>query len=337
MIENPKILIVRPDRIGDVVLSTPLPREIKRAFPGSFVAVLVKEYTRDIYLNNPFVDELIIYNETESAGGLCKKLRKFRFDYSLTLLPTERLNWILFFSGIKKRIGVGYKFYQFLTNTKSVFRNKYIPLRHESDYCLDEIRKLGIEPQSMDSEIFLSEEEKKEAEGWKKSWCLNGEMLIGINSTSGNSSPNMPASEYAGIIRRLKNLPDVKIAVMDLNVPESLQNLEGIIYPNKGNSLRESIINFSVLDLLVSSSTGPMHIAAGLKVPTLSLFCPLPACSPQLWSPKGNKSEIILPDENYCKTACPGDPKKCRFEGKGGIDSEKVLKRVKEIIQPETK
>ena len=337
MIENPKILIVRPDRIGDVVLSTPLPREIKRAFPGSFVAVLLKEYTRDIYLNNPSVDELIIYNETDSAVGLCKKLRKFRFDYSLTLFPTERLNWILFFAGIKKRIGVGYKFYQFLTNTKSVFRNKYIRLRHESDYCLDEIRKLGIEPQSMNSEIFLSEEEKEEAKGRKKSWCPNGETLIGVNSTSGNSSPNMPASEYAEVIRKLKNLPDVKIAVMDLNTPKSLQNLEEIIYPNTGNSLRESIINFSVLDLLVSSSTGPMHIAAGLKVPTLSLFCPLPACSPQLWSPKGNKSEIILPDESYCKTVCPGDPKKCRFESKGGIDSEKVFTRIKEIIQLETK
>ncbi len=333
MIENPKILIVRPDRIGDVVLSTPLPREIKKQLPKSFVAVLLKEYTKDIYLNNPYVDELIIYNEKGNVFSLCKKLRKFRFDYSLTLLPTERLNWILFLAGVKKRIGVGHKFYQFLTNSKSVFRNKYIPLRHESDYCLDEIRKLGIEPQSSDSEIFLSSAETESASVKKKKFCPHGEMLIGINSTSGNSAPNMPVTEYLELIKKLNILKKIKIAVMDLNVPAELQNIEGVVYPNKGNSLSGSIMNFSMLDLLVSSSTGPMHIAAGLKVPTLSLFCPLPACSPQLWSPGGSKSEIILPDGNYCEKVCPGDPKKCRFEGKGGIDSEKVFERIKKIIK----
>ena len=54
-----RFLISRIDRIGDVVLSTPLPREIKKKYPNSYVAVLVKHYTKDIYLNNPNVDEII--------------------------------------------------------------------------------------------------------------------------------------------------------------------------------------------------------------------------------------------------------------------------------------
>lgn len=57
-----RFLISRIDRIGDVVLSTPLPREIKIKYPNSFVAVLVKNYTKDIYLNNPFVDAIITYD-----------------------------------------------------------------------------------------------------------------------------------------------------------------------------------------------------------------------------------------------------------------------------------
>ena len=105
--------------------------------------------------------------------------------------------------------------------------------------------------------------------------------------------------------------------------------LPNVIYPNIGLSLRQSIINFSTLDVLVSASTGPMHICAALKVPTISLFCPLPACSPKLWGPLGNNSEIILPEENYCSTVCPGDPHICNFGGKGGIDNEKVYQKVK--------
>jgi heptosyltransferase-2 len=58
------------------------------------------------------------------------------------------------------------------------------------------------------------------------------------------------------------------------------------------------------------------------------MFCPLTACSPKLWGPLGNESKIILPDENYCSTVCPGDPKKCSFSGNGGIDSEKVFNEI---------
>ena len=329
---NPRILIVRPDRIGDVVLSTPLPREIKRNFPGSFVAVLLRKYTEAVYLNNPSVDEIIIYDEFGSSLSLAGKLRKYKFDYSLTLLPTEKLNWTLFLSGIRVRIGVGHKFYQFLTNTKSVYRNKYIPLRHESDYCLDELRKLGIQIESGDSEIQLNEEEQARAVEKKNALCPKDEILIGVNSSSGNSSPNMPLAEYLKLVKKLCNIDNIRVAITDVSIPEELRNLKGVACLNEGNSLRESIINFSTLDLLISSSTGPMHIAAGLGVPTLSMFCPLRACSPELWSPKGNKSEIILPEKDYCQNQCPGDPKKCHFQGDGGIDSELVYKRVMQLL-----
>ena len=328
---NPRILIVRPDRIGDVVLSTPLPREIKRVYPEGFVAVLLTSYTKDIYTNNPHVDEVIVYDSKKSGLELALQIRKFKFDFALTLLPTEKLNWILFLSGIRKRIGVGHKLYQFITNSKSVFRNKYIPLRHESDYCLDEIRKLGIEPETLESEIILSEEEKEKGFKRKFAWCPNGEKLVGINSTSGNSAPNMLVEEYRVLISQLQKYK-IKVAVTDLNPPKELENLEDLLYINRGNSLRDSIINLSTLDLLISSSTGPMHLAAGLKTPTLSLFCPLPACAPALWAPQGNISEYILPGKEYCQQKCPGDPKICKFEGEGGINSQVVLSGIQKIL-----
>ncbi len=162
-----RILVSRIDRIGDVVLSTPIPREIKKAYPNSFVSVLVKKYTKDIYLNNPYVDEVILYDGEDNSKlklfwQLVSEIRSFKFTHAFMLLPNERLNWILFFSGIPNRIGVGHKLYQFLSFSKYVDRKKYIPLRHEADYCLDMIRKIGIEPKSMEPEIFLSKDEISE-------------------------------------------------------------------------------------------------------------------------------------------------------------------------------
>lgn len=332
-----RILVSRIDRIGDVVLSTPIPREIKKTNPNSYVAVMVKKYTKDIYLNNPYVDEIILFDgeydgKPKTFWQLVKEIRRHKFTHAFMLLPDERLNWILFFGGIPNRIGVGHKLYQLLSFSKYVDRKKYIPLRHEADYCLDMVRKIGIEPKSLEPEIFLSADEKEKRDAIKKKHAPGGELLIGINTTSGRSSPNLRIEEYKKLIIRISDEKNIRAVVTDNNPPDEIKNIDRIIYPNIGFSLRESIINFSTLDVLVSASTGPMHICAALKIPTISMFCPLPACSPKLWGPLGNKSEIILPEENYCQTVCPGDPHNCDFSGKGGIDSQIVFERVKNFI-----
>ncbi|GAB6283384.1 MAG: hypothetical protein STSR0008_21490 [Ignavibacterium sp.] len=99
------------------------------------------------------------------------------------------------------------------------------------------------------------------------------------------------------------------------------------------NRLRESIINIAALDYFISSSTGPMHIAAALKVKTISMFCPLIACSPKLWGPQGNDAVIILPDNNYCQNICSGNPKHCDFSGENGINAEIVYQKFLSIIE----
>lgn len=335
--KNHRILIVRPDRIGDVVLSTPLPREIKKTYPDSFVAVLLRKYTQDIYLNNPYVDKIILIDDYDdnSLKSFFKKvgeIKNYKFTHSLTLLPSKRLNYLLFFSGIPYRVGIGHKFYQFITFTRYVSRKKYIPLRHEADYCMDLARKIGVRSNNLVTEIFLTDEEKLEVIRTRTKLLRGKKFLIGVHSTSGNSSPNWQLNEYRSLILKLLERRDVSVVITDNKIAEQLTNLEDVSYPNIDKSLRESFINFAALDLLISASTGPMHIAAALKVKTLSMFCPLTACSPKLWGPLGNESKIILPGENYCCTVCPGDPKKCSFTGVGGIDYEKVFNEAKEFL-----
>lgn len=329
-----RILIIRPDRIGDVVLSTPIPRELKKAYPDCFISVLLRGYTKDIYVNNPHVDDIIVDNGKENISykvKLVKEIRSKNFSHAFMLLPTERMNWILFFSGIGYRIGVGHKFYQFITNTKSVYRRKYIPLRHEADYCLDMIRKFGIESENLDTEIFLNDEEKQNVNSLSKKYKKGKKYLIGIHTTSGNSVPNWKAETYFDLISRLKSLSDVQVVITDLLIPDEIKNINGVEHPEQ-TTLRDLIHIVAGLDLLIASSTGPTHIAAALKVPTLTMFCPLPACSPELWSPKGNKAVNILPDQNYCEVVCPGNPKQCYFEGEGGISVEKVFEEVRTFI-----
>lgn len=335
MMKQLRLLVARIDRIGDVVLSTAIPREIKKHNPESFVAVLVTEYTKDIYLHNPYVDKIITYDENgkvKSFWRMVQELKRYKFNYAFMLLPQERLNYLLFLTGIKTRIGVGHKLYQFITFTKYIIRKKYIPLRHEADYCLDMVKKIGINSSDYKPEIHLTEIEQKKARIVKSNLLNIKRYLIGVNISSGNSAPNLRAQEYLKLLLLLRSNPNYQVAVMDNEIAEELDNLVGIVYPNRKNTLRDSIINFAALDILISNSTGPMHICAALGVPTLSLFCPLNACSPKLWGPLGNKSKIILPTEKYCLSQCPKDPKKCDYSKEGGLTAETIIGQLKNFI-----
>lgn len=325
-----KVLIVRQDRIGDVTLTTAMPREIKRAFPDASVSLLVRKYTADIYLHNPYVDEIIELQENETSSALGKRLRVKRFDISLMPLPDKKITMALFSAGIPLRIGSGHKLYQFLTNTKSSFRRKYDRLRSEADYCLDQVRKLGVLPESDASEIFLSEEELKIKESIRSEYLDGKRFLIGVHTTSGNSAPNLSPSEYSRFLKMMGSDPDIAVMVTDHKPPEECKDIVGIHYPDFSQGLRQLIVHIAAFDLLISASTGPMHLAGALKVDTISVFCPLPACHPALWGPRGNIATFLMPQDEYCQKLCPGDPKVCDFRGSGGIDAERLYAAVKE-------
>lgn len=331
-------LIVRPDRLGDVVLSTPIPREIKKTFPDASISILVRNYTESIFENNPHIDNVILFENFQSSGirGFLKdsaKLRKYKFTHALMLLPNERLNYLLFFAGIPSRYGSGHKFYQFITGAKAVSRKKYIPLRHEADYCMDLARRVEVDGSDLSTEIFLNEKQKKLSENLRFELLKGKKYLVGIHSTSGNSAPNWKPEIYKILIDKLLHQKDISVIVTDNEVPEVLKNIDRVLYPNVNSKLSESFPIFNAVDLLVSASTGPMHIAAALKTKTVALFCPMTACSPKLWGPMGNEAETILPEEQFCKTQCPEDPKKCSFKGEEGISTDKIIESILEMIK----
>ncbi|MCU0371867.1 MAG: lipopolysaccharide heptosyltransferase family protein, partial [Ignavibacteria bacterium] len=157
-----RILISRTDRVGDVVMITPMARELKNKYPDAFIATLTQPNTSKIFYNNPNVDKIITDNLTkDSFWDVVKEIRSCRFTDGLLAYPTERAAYQMFWGGVRNRIGVGRILYEVITFMKSVSRNNYIPLRHEADYCMDLARKIGVETENIQPEIYLSDEEVK--------------------------------------------------------------------------------------------------------------------------------------------------------------------------------
>jgi heptosyltransferase-2 len=342
MSTHKRILVVRTDRIGDVVLATPLIRALRQTFPDALIAAMVRPYTRDVLQNNPNLNEIIeddYEGKDKGAKGFWRqveRLRAYGFDTALLLLPTERAAWMLFFAGIRHRITTSMRLYTVLTGMRSVLRHKYNPIRHEADYCLDLGRKIGVQTGDLSTEVFLTTEEKNEGKEVLKSHGVKtDDRVLGIHPGSGRSSPNWKVEKYAELAAKLIDRPNLKIVITGSNNEVHFWNyFEKLQSSNLINligklTLRQLMSIISHYDCLFSPSTGPMHIAAALKVPTVSLFTPLPACSPELWGPKGNRSEVLLPPESFCQVKCEIDPKKCTLSG---IEVERSLRAILRVL-----
>ncbi len=327
-----RILVVRPDRIGDVILATPLIRALRSTFPGAHIAAMVRPYAQELLLHNPHLNQILVDDPAGAHEGRAgfipqvKLLRECRFDTALLLLPTQRLAWMLFLAGIPTRVGVGTILYEVLTFMKRVSRNKYNPLRHEADYCMDLGREIGVVSNDLSTELFLTNAERQNARRLLNS--RPGEILVGIHPGSGHSAPNWRIERYAELATMLLRNQNIRIVVTGDSQEEKFTTFFDGIGSNRITnligklSLRDLMATISQLQLLVSASTGPMHIAAALKVNTVSMFCPLTACSPQLWGPKGNSAQILVAPDSYCSRQCPGDPHVCDFEG--GFETSRV-------------
>ena len=104
------ILIVRTDRIGDVVLTTPAIMALRRHYPNAKISILVTPQTRELVDGNSCIDEVIIDDRKGEHKGygffkLIGLLRQKRFDVAVNYHTKKRTNLACFLAGIPIRIG----------------------------------------------------------------------------------------------------------------------------------------------------------------------------------------------------------------------------------------
>ncbi|MBZ0166549.1 MAG: glycosyltransferase family 9 protein, partial [Candidatus Omnitrophica bacterium] len=136
------ILIVRTDRIGDVVLTTPAIRAVKNKFPQSRLTVLVSPLTYDLIHGLPWIDEIMVDDRAglnKGIMGFCHLVHSMRykkFDLAVVFHTKRRTNLACFLAGIPYRMGYKNNKYGFLLN-HPVPDERHTGQKHESEYCLD--------------------------------------------------------------------------------------------------------------------------------------------------------------------------------------------------------
>lgn len=332
-----KILIVRTDRLGDVLLTTPVATALKERFPQAHIAWWVRPYTAPLLEQNPDVDQ-IITDTGEPVGSLANRLRSEQFDVALIAFPRWRSAWALWRAGIPKRIGPASKWYTVLF-TDRVWQHRSEGKKHEADYNLELLEPLGISFKRYPTRLVLTSEEKtwarKTLEGMRLSFQR---PLVVLHPGSGGSSSRWPLAHFMELGDRLQEAGyDVVVTGGPGEMYQSIMidHMRQIpVFIAAGSvSLRQFVALLAHVNLVVTNSTGPLHIAVALGIPTVSIYSSVVTCHPKRWGPypaytEGNlQHEVVLAPDHGLSQA---DMAKVKVETVWDRCQEK-LRRVQQV------
>ena len=338
---NPKnILIVRNDRIGDVVLSLPLAGLIKKHYPDCKVTFLLRNYTKDIANDHPKIDDVIILKEDNGKIPVWKNVNQLKngsFDVSIIVYPTFITALIIFLARVKFRVGSGYRWYSFLFN-KKVFEHRKYSEKHELEYNVNLLKVFGIEENiSTENVPFDIHINKTSMEKVNKTLTDSGiefeKKKIIVHPGSGGSAIDLPIEKFSQLVKNLSLLNEVNIFITgnedEKNICNTISANTNAIDLSGEFNLSEIICLISLSDIFISNSTGPIHIAAALGKYTVGFYPKIRACSPERWGPFTEKKVIFTPELecNDCtREQCE------RLNCMNSIDIDSVTKEITKLI-----
>lgn len=337
-----RILIVRTDRIGDVILSTPVIKALRDAYPGAYLAMAVRPYTKAVIEGNPYLDEVIIYDRDGrekswfSALRFSRALVKNKFDLAVVLNPSNRSNLIPFLAGIPKRVGYDRKSGWLLTDR--IKDTKSEGKKHEIEYNLDLVRSLGIQPRDTATFMPISPDCEKWVEAvFNQENIRTSDRLVVINPAASDNSKMWLPERYAQVADKLS---EKKMKIIILGGPGEEKICRAVIsrmhcpYINMvgNNNISQAAGLLKRASLFISSDTGPMHIASSCGTPVLAILGrSQPGLSPLRWGPHNKKSGFIHKDVgcvNCLAHNCVKD-----FLCLQAITVEDVLKLAEELLK----
>ncbi len=336
------ILIVRTDRIGDVVLSLPLTTIIKNKYPNAEISFLLRDYTKDLLYKHPAVDKVLVLEEKKGKVIFWKNIKKIKaenFDTCLILYPTFKISLMLFLSKIKNRIGTGYRWYSFLFNQKIYEHRKYGE-KHELEYNLNMLGKMGIDPEqaraNVSFDIQIDKNSKQKVDSVLKRFSYKDSLpMVIIHPGSGGSAIDLPVSKIKSLTERLAHELNINLIITgsknEINICTEISNSNSEIINLAGKlDLRELIALINKTEILIANSTGPIHIAGALNKFVVGFYPLIPSCSPTRWAPFTDKKRIFTPDLD-CGGNCTRE--KCeKLNCMNSIDINKVFKEVDKIL-----
>lgn len=340
MIIPKNILIVRTDRIGDVVLSLPLAGIIKSHFPECRITYLVRNYTNEIVKDHPHIDDVIILDEVNGKIPIFKNVKNIKgksFDTSIVVYPTFVTALIVFLSHIAIRVGSGYRWYSFLFN-KRVFEHRKYSEKHELEYNVNLLKAFGIEEKVTPANVMFNLQVNGESlqhvtEILLKSGVDTNKKIIIIHPGSGGSSIDLSTEKFKELTIRLNQLNNIQILVTGGEEEMAAckyitESTKAINLAGKMN-LSELVATIGLTDVFIANSTGPIHIASAFSKKVIGFYPKIVTSSQKRWGPYTTNKVVFNPEiecSNCTREQCE------RLNCMNSINIDNVISEVEKFI-----
>lgn len=329
--EAARILVVRTDKIGDVVLTTPAIAALRKRFPQAKISGLVSPVAADLYRLNPHLDEHIVLDPALYSGflgfwRLVRRLRRGKFEAAVVFQTRMPVAFALLFSGIRRRIGPFSKWWSWLCYNRGRRQNRSAVEMHEAQYNIQLLKEFGISVADTKelTHLRVDEELRRHALRFFVEKGLTKKFkTIAIHPGMAGSALNWPESHFVALARRLIKRYNVIITggpgeaglVERVSLGIARQQTYAPDQPVFAKyvgerGLAEMIAVLDQCDAVVAPSTGPMHLAVALGKKVVTVFPPIKVQSAVRWGPfgvdigtnlgisPGDTASVLVPDVN---------------------------------------
>ncbi len=344
--ENPRILIIKLSAIGDVVHTLPLLEVIRREFPSSRIDWVIEEDASSIVDGHPDLNEVIVFPRKSwlrrfVKGGGCvavmrevadfvRKFRKRNYDVVVDLQGLLKSGVLAFIARGKRKIALNGG-----REGSSLFINEQVAFPHPDIHALDRYlcvaQYLGATNQRWEGLIPIDEADRRYVDDLLDEHKIDT-APIAINPMAKWRTKLWGLSRFASLADIVSE--ELEKTVIFTGGISDRDAIESILSGMKSKTLNfAGLTNLKQLAYLyqkcaavVSTDTGPMHVAAAMGTPVVALFGPT---SPSRTGPYGAKHRVVRAGIHCSpcfKKSC--DDMSCMKE----ITVQKVFESVKEVM-----
>jgi len=314
-----RVLFVRPDHIGDVLLSTPAIRALKEARPYAEIHVLCGVWAAPILANVPEIDRVLTIRfpgfdrEQEKTSPLApyqqlvKVSRQLRqIEYSSAVIMRSDHWWgamMAHVAGIKERIGYDLpEVMPFLTRS----------LSHKHEHSVRQSMRLvshwtgNIADDAVPYRLEVPESAQDEVNKWLKEREIAPQKpIICIHMGAGTWVKQWDGAKWASVANTLIEQMDATIIFTGTRTErQAIQYVQSQIKTRTFNTAGEFSLDqltalYQRANVVVGVDSGPLHIASAVQTPTVTLFGP---ADPIEFAPWGDRQRhIVLTSSIACR------------------------------------
>ncbi|MBU1727603.1 MAG: lipopolysaccharide heptosyltransferase II [Candidatus Omnitrophica bacterium] len=313
MRDNKRILIFNVNWLGDVLFSTAVIRNIRYNYPDSFIACAVPKRCRSILEGNPYLNEIIIFDEKDSHKGLfaqlsfIKMLKSKKFDMVFLLHRSFTRALVARLAGIPERFGYYTKKRGFLLTKKIIAPDR--DSLHRADYYLNVIEQSGLKVKDKFADFVFSDTDAKSVEDWLSHHGIASQDFLAVLNPGGNWLPKRwPKENWVHLAEGLAKNFGAKIVITGAQTDVAL-----------ARSIREAVKEKPVVacgvfslkqlgslakraDVFITADSGPLHIANAVGAKKIiALFGPT---STMITGPLPQSNTVILQKDVGCPIPC---------------------------------